>query len=133
MKIFLRAIFLVTMAAALAATAAAPSDAAPKHRAYAPGRVSFYDGLWSVAIYTSYGNCNSYRAAVRIAGGRVEAAGGDFNAYGAVNRSGGISVTVSSGAGTASGSGRLSGSRGAGRWRTQSGECAGTWYASRRG
>jgi len=126
MKVSLRAIVIVTTAIL---TAAEPSGAAPR-RAAAGGS---FDGLWSVAISLSYGSCGSYRAAVRIAGGRVEPAGGDFTAYGSVNRSGGISVSVSSGAGSAFGSGRLSGSRGSGRWRTSGGQCAGTWYASRRG
>jgi hypothetical protein len=120
MKTLLRAVSAVTVAAALAAAVAVPADAA-------------LDGEWSVAISTSMGNCNSYRAALRIVGGRVYPAGGDFNAAGYVNPSGGISVSVSSGAGSAYGSGRLRGSQGAGRWRTRSGECAGTWYASRRG
>jgi hypothetical protein len=129
MKTLLRAVSAVTVAAALAAAVAVPSDAAPRR---AP-RVASFDGEWSVAISTSMGNCNSYRAALRIVGGRVYPAGGDFNAAGYVNPSGGISVSVSSGAGSAYGSGRLRGSQGAGRWRTRSGECAGTWYASRRG
>jgi hypothetical protein len=129
MKTLLRAVSAVTVAAALAAAVAVPSDAAPRRAA----RVASFDGEWSVAISTSMGNCNSYRAALRIVGGRVYPAGGDFNASGYVNPSGGISVSVSSGAGSAYGSGRLRGSQGAGRWRTRSGECAGTWYASRRG
>jgi hypothetical protein len=129
MKVSLRTILIVTIATLMAAE---PSGAAPRHRSAAPGGAGSFDGLWSVAISPSYGNCGSYRAAVRIAGGRVEPAGGDFTAYGAVNRSGAISVTVSSGAGSASGSGRLSGARGSGRWRTQAGECAGSWFASRR-
>jgi hypothetical protein len=130
MKTLLRAVFAITVTAVLAAAAAVPSDAAPR---YARGRAGSFDGDWSVAISTSYGNCGSYRAAVRISGGRVSAAGGDFNASGAVNPSGGISVRVSSSQGTAYGSGRLRGSQGGGRWRTTSGECGGSWYASRRG
>ena len=64
----------------------------PRPGAPAPARrVPSFDGEWSVSISTAYGNCNSYRAALRIVGGRVYAAGGDFNASGAVNRSGGIS------------------------------------------
>jgi hypothetical protein len=130
MKTLLRAVFAITVTAVLAAAVAVPSDAAPRH---ARARVGSFDGEWSVAISTSYGNCNNYRAALRIAGGRVMAAGGDFSAGGYVTPSGGISVTVSNGSGSAYGSGRLRGSQGAGRWRTRSGECAGTWYATRRG
>lgn len=129
MKTLLRAVSAVAMTAALAAAVAVPSDAAPRR---APRGASF-DGQWSVAISTTYGNCNSYRAALRIIGGRVQSASGDFNASGYVNPSGGISVSVSSSAGSAFGSGRLRGSQGAGRWRTRSGECAGSWYASKRG
>jgi hypothetical protein len=127
MKVLLRAIVIATTAALLAVQ---PSGAAPKRHASGGGS---FDGLWSVAIYPSYGACGSYRAAVRIAGGSVQAAGGDFSAYGSVNRSGGISVRVSSGAGSASGSGRLSGSHGGGRWRTDGGQCGGSWAASKRG
>jgi hypothetical protein len=129
MKTLLRAVSAVTVAAALAAVVAVPSDAAPRR---AP-RVSSFDGDWSVAISTSYGNCGSYRAGVRIVGGRVYATGGDFNASGAVNGSGGISVRVSSSQGSAYGTGRLRGAAGGGRWRTAAGDCGGSWYASRRG
>lgn len=130
MKTLLRAVSAIAVIAALAAATAMPSDATPRRAR--PG-VGSFDGQWSVAISTSYGNCNNYRAALRIIGGRVQSASSDFNASGYVNPSGGISVAVSSSAGSAYGSGRLRGSQGAGRWRTRSGECAGTWYASRRG
>lgn len=130
MKTLLRAVSVVAITAALAAAVAVPSDAAPRH---ARGQPASFDGEWSVAISTTYGNCNNYRAALRIIGGRVQSASGDFNASGYVNPRGGITVAVSSSAGSAYGSGRLRGSQGAGRWRTRSGECAGTWYASKRG
>lgn len=130
MKTLIRAVFAVALTAVLAAMMAVPSDAAPRH-ARAGGSHSF-DGDWSVAIATSYGNCGSYRAGVRIVGGRVYSSGGDFNASGSVNGSGGISVRVSSSQGSAYGSGRLGRSSGGGRWRTTSGECGGSWYASRR-
>ena len=136
MKTLLRAVFAVAVTAMLAAAVAvpSPSDAAPRHaRAVRGGGTHSFDGEWSVSISTSYGNCGSYRAGIRIAGGRVYATGGDFNASGAVNGSGGISVRVSSSQGSAYGSGRLRGSQGGGRWRTNSGECGGSWYASRRG
>lgn len=129
MNTLLRAISAVAVTAALAAAVAVPSDAAPRR---AP-RVASFDGEWSVAISTAYGNCNNYRAALRIIGGRIQSASSDFNASGYVNPSGGITVAVSSSAGSAYGSGRLRGSQGAGRWRTRSGDCSGTWYASRRG
>ena len=130
MKTLLHAVSAVVMTAALAAATAVPTDAAPRH---VRARIGSFDGEWSVAISTSYGNCNNYRAALRIIGGRVHSASGDFNASGYVNPNGGISVAVSSSAGSAFGTGRLRGAQGAGRWRTRSGECAGTWFASRRG
>jgi hypothetical protein len=127
--------FLAAFAVAvLLAAAVTPSDAATrKHVRAAVGRSTGYDGMWSVSISTSYGQCGSYRAAVRIAGGNVGAAGGDFSLSGHVNANGGTYVTVSSSMGSASGSGRLHGSTGGGRWRSSGGECAGSWYASRRG
>ena len=130
MKTLLRAVSAVAVAAALAATVAVPSDATPRQ---ARAQIASFDGEWSVAISTTYGNCNNYRAALRIIGGRVQSASSDFNASGYVNPRGGITVAVSSSAGSAYGSDRLRGSQGAGRWRTRSGECAGTWYATKRG
>ena len=59
MKTSLRAVFAVAVTAVLATAVAVPSDAATRR---AP-RVASFDGEWSVAISTSYGNCNSYRAA----------------------------------------------------------------------
>jgi len=115
------------IAVMLAALAAVPADAATrKHR-------SPFDGLWSVLISTSRGSCGSYRAAVQIIGGRVMPAGGDFNASGAVSANGHAAVMVSSALGSASGSGRLHGTQGAGRWSSAGGECAGGWSALRRG
>jgi len=115
--------------ATLFAAAVTTTDAAPRR---APARGGGFDGIWSVSIVTSYGSCGTYRYSVRIAGGRVESMG-DYSLSGYVSPSGGVSVTVSSGAGSASGSGRLHGSSGGGRWRSSGGECAGSWYASRRG
>ena len=130
MNTLLRAVCAVAVTAVLAAAVAVPSDAAPR-QARAP-RVASFDGEWSVAISTQYGNCNNYRAALRIVGGRVQSASSDFNAAGYVTPGGGISVAVASSAGSAYGTGRLRGAQGAGNWRTRSGECAGTWYATRR-
>lgn len=133
MKTLPRAVFAAAVTVALAAAVAVPSDAAPRHARVVRGGSHAFDGEWSVAISTAYGNCGSYRAGVQIVGGRVYSSGGDFNASGYVNPSGGISVRVSSSQGSAYGSGRLGGSSGGGRWRTTSGECGGNWYASRRG
>ncbi|MGB6536874.1 MAG: hypothetical protein WBF58_13025 [Xanthobacteraceae bacterium] len=126
-----RVLFVAATAALLVTAAAVPSDSAPRHRH--EYRVSVFDGNWSVAIYTSYGSCGSYRAAIRISGGRVEGGNGDYSVNGRVSPSGAVSVTVSGGAGSASGYGRLSRSSGGGRWRSSGGECAGSWSASRRG
>jgi len=105
MKTLLRAVFAVALTATLAAAVAVPSDAAPRHARAVRGGTHSFDGEWSVSISTSYGNCGSYRAGVRISGGRVYSSGGDFNAAGSVNASGGISVRVSSSQGSAYGSG----------------------------
>jgi hypothetical protein len=121
-----RLIFAVTIAGLLLAVTDVPSDAARR-----AGRGSSYDGTWSVAIYTQRGDCGSLRAALRIIGGRVYSGDGTYQAYGAVGAGGAIRVTLIRGSQSASGSGRLSYSSGAGRWRTAGGECFGTWSASR--
>ena len=121
-----RTIFVVTIASLLFVITDAPSDAA---RRVAKG--SSYDGTWSVAIYTLRGDCGSLRAALQIAGGRVYSADGTYQAYGGVGAGGAIRVTLVRGSQSASGSGRLSFSSGAGRWRTSGGECFGTWSATR--
>ena len=115
-----------------AAVAATPSDAAKQ----AVRRGGPFDGLWSVSIITRSGPCDaSYRYPARIVGGRVTQADNDFSYQisGAVNASGGITVAVSKAGGSATGYGRLSGSRGGGTWRTDGGQCAGSWSAARRG
>ena len=94
---------------------------------------SAYDGTWSVAIYTLRGNCGSVRVAVRIVGGRVYSEDQSYQSNGAVGANGVIQVSVASGVLSASGSGKLSQSSGAGQWRSSTGECSGSWSASRRG
>lgn len=115
----------VAAAGLLAATAVEQADAAVRGRAF--------DGQWSVLINTAYGNCGNYRAAIDIVGGRVVSPSQDYTASGYVNANGATSVMVRSSAGSATGYGRLRDSTGAGRWRSSSGECAGTWTAFRRG
>ena len=127
MKNLLRPIFVVAFAVLLLAVASIPSDAARRAAAR-----SSYDGVWSVAIYTTRGDCGSVRAALRIYGGRVYAEDASYQAYGAVSAGGAIRVTVASGGRSASGSGRLTRNYGSGRWRTASGQCLGTWAAQRR-
>ena len=121
-----RLISAVTIAGLLLVISDVPSDAA---RRVAKG--SSYDGTWSVAIYTLRGDCGSLRAALRIVGGRVYSADGTYQAYGGVGAGGAIRVNLVRGSQSASGSGRLSFSSGAGRWRTSGGECFGTWSATR--
>ena len=112
--------------AAVLLLACTPTNAA--HR----GGGSAYDGTWSVAIYTLRGDCGSVRVAARIAGGRVYSKDESYQANGAVGANGVIRVSVASGRLSASGSGRLSHNSGAGRWSSSTGECSGTWSASRR-
>src|ERR1700745_401909 len=115
----------------------APTLAAVLLLAYTPtnaahrGRGSAYDGTWSVAIYTLRGDCGSVRVAAQIVGGRVYSKDQSYQANGAVGANGVIRVSVASGRLSASGSGRLSQSSGAGQWRSSTGECSGSWSASR--
>lgn len=91
-----------------------------------------YDGLWSVSIVTTKGDCiASYRYPMRIVGG-VLANGGDIaiNVSGKVAADGAVIVVVSRGDTHASGSGRLAANAGNGSWKTSS--CAGLWTAERR-
>ncbi|HML08435.1 MAG TPA: hypothetical protein VK430_09965 [Xanthobacteraceae bacterium] len=91
-----------------------------------------YDGVWSVSIVTTKGDCiASYRYPMRIANG-ILANGGDLaiNVSGRVAPSGAVTVTVSHGDTRAAGSGRLTGSVGSGSWTGAS--CAGSWTAERR-
>jgi hypothetical protein len=116
--------FFTTMAAAAALVATIPS-AAPA--------ASSYDGAWSVTIITQAGNCpSSLRYGVRVAGGRVFGDDQSYQVNGSVAANGATRVMVSEKGQSASGTGRLSGNRGAGRWRTSTGECSGQWTAERR-
>ncbi len=94
--------------------------------------VPLYDGVWSVSIVTTRGDCiASYRYPMRIANG-VLANGGDLavNVSGRVAPSGAIRVTLSHGDTRAAAFGRLSGSVGSGSWSGAS--CSGSWTAQRR-
>ena len=115
------------------ATAAAIAAALVAATPFAARAANFYDGLWSVTIYTQSGNCpSSLRYGVRVAGGRVLADGQSYQVNGTVAANGATRVTVSEQGQSASGTGRLSGNAGAGRWRTSTGQCAGQWTAARR-
>ena len=127
MKNVLRSIFVVTIAASLVASASVPSEAARR-----AAHVRSFDGVWSVVIYTLYGNCpQALRYSLLIYGGRVYSQDQSFQAYGAAATSGAIRVTVAQGGQSASGAGRLSGNSGRGWWRTATGECSGQWTAER--
>jgi hypothetical protein len=96
-------------------------------------RAANYDGMWSVTIYTQFGNCPStLRYGVRVARGRVFGDDQNYQVNGTVAPNGATRVIVSEKGQSASGVGRLSGNTGAGRWRTSTGECAGQWTAQRR-
>lgn len=107
--------------AASAALAANTSFAVPR-----------YDGVWSVSIFTTRGDCiASYRYPMRIANG-VLANGGDLaiNVSGRVAPNGAVRVTLSHGDTRAAAAGRLSGSFGGGSW--SGAPCSGSWTAQRR-
>ena len=84
-----------------------------------------YDGLWSVSIVTTKGDCiASYRYPMRIANG-ILVNGGDIavDVAGRVGGDGLVTVILSHGDTRASGFGRLAANTGAGTWRTTT--CAG--------
>ena len=92
-----------------------------------------HDGNWSVLVVTEKGNCDqAYRYSLRIAGGHITYTG-DTSAKvdGTVAANGAVRVTISLGDKSASGTGRLSGSAGAGRWQGAGGNdaCSGRWEA----
>jgi hypothetical protein len=126
MKNLSRLFLISTLAALVLSLAWIPSNAARRASA------SAYDGTWSVAIYTQRGPCTSVRVAVRIVGGRVYSEDQSYQSNGVVSANGAVRVSVAGAGRSASGSGRLSRSSGAGRWRSSQGECSGTWLAVRR-
>src|SRR5262245_31115452 len=122
--------FRPTLAAlVLLAISAAPALPAP----VSSGKAS-YDGGWSVLIVTDTGTCDrAYRYPVKIENGSVGYAGSAaFTVAGKVGANGAVVVTVSHGSQSATGTGRMSGTDGAGTWTTAAGECSGTWTAERR-
>lgn len=93
-----------------------------------------YDGLWSVLIVTTRGDCDrAYRYGITIDNGHILYDGGIVNLYGRVLRNGSVRVTVRSGNARANGSGRLKRNAGSGGWTGTSGQsrCFGYWQASR--
>ena len=114
-------------------TAAAVAAALVATIPFAARAASSYDGAWTVTILTQFGNCpSSLRYGVRVARGRVFGDDQSYQVNGTVAPNGATRVTVSEKGQSASGTGRLAGNRGAGRWRTSTGQCAGQWTAERR-
>jgi hypothetical protein len=122
-----------TAAASFAALAVLATSVAPAFAAPIASSKSF-DGGWSVLIVTEKGTCDrAYRYPVKIENGSVGYAGSaSFNVTGKVGANGAVIVTVSRGDKSATGTGRMSGTDGAGTWTAASGECSGTWTAERR-
>jgi hypothetical protein len=122
-----------TLRATATALAALTISIAPAFAAPVAASKSF-DGGWSVLIVTEKGTCDrAYRYPVKIENGTVGYAGtASFNVTGKVGPNGAVIVTVSHGDKSATGTGRMSGTDGAGTWTAASGECSGTWTAERR-
>lgn len=95
-----------------------------------------YDGNWSVVIITQSGDCDrAYRYAVKIENGAVRYGGDDsFNISGKVTERGQVQATISRGDQSATATGRLSKTTGAGTWSGKSPQkqCGGRWEAERR-
>lgn len=126
---FPRMIVLTTLVPLFGATAIQPSYAAQR----GVRGTSAFDGIWSVVMQTTRGNCPAaVRAGVRIFGGRLSAEGDGYGLNGRVARSGAVRVIVSAAGQTGGAFGHLSRRAGRGYWRTSSGECMGEWTAARR-
>jgi hypothetical protein len=95
-----------------------------------------FDGTWSVLIITDTGECDrAYRYGIRIERGQIVYGGEAGVAFtGRVESNGQVAASVRRGEQSATGSGRLSGSRGAGTWKgiSSTGACGGRWEAERR-
>jgi hypothetical protein len=91
-----------------------------------------FNGLWSVTIVTTRGDCErAYRYPIAIAGSSLINAGdAAVGIAGRVRGDGAVAVRVSAGDKSAHGSGRLTTSSGSGYW--SGGACAGVWTAERR-
>jgi len=116
-------------ALAMLATMAVPAGSAPMSASKAS-----FDGGWSVLIVTEKGTCDrAYRYPIKIQNGMVDYAGSaSFNVSGQVGANGAVTVKVSRGSQSATGTGSMSATDGAGTWIAGSGECSGIWTAERR-
>lgn len=103
------------------------------HRVPGRGSARSYDGVWSVVIETTRGNCPvAIRAGVHILAGRLLPDDQSYQLNGRVAADGAVRVNVSAGGQSAGGSGRLRRNVGRGLWRTSLGQCSGQWSAQRR-
>ena len=95
-----------------------------------------FGGTWSVLIITDTGECDrAYRYGIRIERGQIVYDGEAGVAFtGRVESNGQVAATVRRGEQSATASGRLLGSSGAGTWngKSNTGRCSGRWEAERR-
>ena len=120
---FKKSVGLSTAAALVAATVfASPAVAVPR-----------YDGVWSVSLVTTRGDCiASYRYPIQITNGALANGGAlAIDVRGKVAANGAVVVMVSHGDTHATGAGRLSSTLGRGSWHGAG--CVGSWTAERRG
>jgi hypothetical protein len=131
MASFPRMIVLAALVPLFGATAIQSSYAS--HLSVARRGTRAFDGIWSVVMQTTRGDCPAaVRAGVRIYGGRLSAENQSYGLDGRVTPSGAVRVMVSAAGQTGGAFGRLSREAGRGYWRTSSDECVGEWTAARR-
>jgi hypothetical protein len=95
-----------------------------------------YDGLWSVVVYTTSGQCDpSYRVSGEITNGEISYAYGSLEVTGHVERSGATHVHVTYGDAHGEAHGHMTATHGSGTWSGNgpNGHCSGTWTATRGG
>ncbi len=116
----------IVCALAVAAAVAAPGSTA--------GASTKFDGLWSVVVYTTSGQCEpSYRFSGQIRNGEISYANNSLDVTGEVVESGAVFVKVVSRSGHAEAHGQFTTTQGGGTWSGESadGRCSGTWTATR--
>lgn len=93
-----------------------------------------FDGRWTVLVVTEKGTCDIYRWRLSVNNGRITEIGDNIaRASGRISGKGIVSVTLTRGEQVLSATGRLRGTRGAGRWVSPSRACSGRWEAERLG